>query len=291
MAANASSTFNAASKVTSSLQDLPFDNLIGAPLNACIKAQAEAAQTTINFIQEVGLNTVETVTKDKDGKEVKVKEHEAVYVYFNFIQAGRRVTISVPLLTMVPIPYIGINTIDINFKATVTGVQRQENTANDSLQADVERKEKSGKLGWFKVETSSLKSNVSTKKDSTSTKNSEYSIEATIDVAVHASQDSMPAGMAKVLEMLGSAMDICDPNGELTVNDTEFYLDGNEPAVLVVSYKTPKGIYNPKDVVVSGLTPEIDEISGTAVYRIEKEGTYRVTSMTSPRVIDVVVKK
>ncbi len=291
MAANATSTFDAARKVTSSLQDLPFDNLIGAPLNACVKAQAEAAQTTINFIQEVGLNSVETTRTDADGKEIKVKEQEAVYVYFNFIQAGRRVTISVPLLTMVPIPYIGINTIDINFKATVTGVQRQESTAADSYEKNTEKKESSGKLGWFKVSTSSLKTNVSTKKDSTSTKNSEYSVEATIDVSVHASQDSMPAGMAKVLEMLGSAMDICDPNGELTVNDTQFYLNGEEPAVLMVSYKTPKGIYNPKDVVIAGLTPEIDEVSGTAIYRINKEGTYRVTSLTSPRVIDVVVKK
>ena len=39
-------------KTIRTLQGLPFDNLIGGPLNACILAQAQAAQTTVNFIQE-----------------------------------------------------------------------------------------------------------------------------------------------------------------------------------------------------------------------------------------------
>lgn len=122
MAANATNTFNADTKALNTLQNLPFDNLIAAPLNACVNAQAEAAQSTINFIQNVGLN------EDENGNK------EAVYVFFNFIQGGRRVTISVPLLTMVPIPYIAINTIDINFKATVTGMQNDSNTASQSYE-------------------------------------------------------------------------------------------------------------------------------------------------------------
>lgn len=36
-------------KTIRTLQGLPFDNLIGGPLNACILAQAQAAQTTVNF--------------------------------------------------------------------------------------------------------------------------------------------------------------------------------------------------------------------------------------------------
>ena len=79
-------------KAVGALQGLPFYNLIGGPLNACIRAQAEAAQTTVNFIQEVGLNQNEDGTK------------EAIYVYFTFVQNGRKVIISVPLLTIIPIP-------------------------------------------------------------------------------------------------------------------------------------------------------------------------------------------
>lgn len=284
MAANASSTFNTDSKVLNTLQNLPFDSLIAAPLNACVNAQAEAAQSTINFIQNVGLN------EDENGNK------QAVYVYFTFIQGGRRVTISVPLLTMIPIPYIAINTIDINFKAKVTGVQNENNAAAESYEDRVEASKKEGKLGWFKVTTTKINTEVSTKKDSTSTKDSGYSVEATIDVAVHASQDSMPAGMAKILEMLGSAMDLCDPNGELTVNETYFELGPDEKeAKLIVTYKTPKGVYDPNDIYIQELEPtSVDEITGTATYMLAGSSTgkkYTVASKTSTRQIEVVVKK
>ena len=107
-------------KTTSTLESLPFYNLIGGPLNACIRAQAEAAQTTVNFIKEVGLE------EEKDGVT------EAIYVHFTFVQNGRKVTISVPLLTIVPIPYIAINSIDIKFKATVSGVETDSFSSNYS---------------------------------------------------------------------------------------------------------------------------------------------------------------
>ena len=93
---------------TSALQAIPFGSMIGGPLKACIEAQAMAAQTSWQFIQEVGLNT-----NPETGKK------EAVNVSFQFMQNGRMVQLNVPLLTIVPIPYIAIHDIDINFKANI----------------------------------------------------------------------------------------------------------------------------------------------------------------------------
>ena len=90
------------------LQAIPFGSMIGGPLKACIEAQAMAAQTSWQFIQEVGLNT-----NPETGKK------EAVNVSFQFMQNGRMVQLNVPLLTIVPIPYIAIHDIDINFKANI----------------------------------------------------------------------------------------------------------------------------------------------------------------------------
>ncbi len=42
-----------------------------------------------------------------------------------------------------------------------------------------------------------MNASYSSKKDSSATRDSKYSVEYTMDVAVHAGQDSMPAGMAK----------------------------------------------------------------------------------------------
>lgn len=48
---------SAADVATSSLQSLPFGNIIGGPLVACVEAQAQAARTSWEFIQNVGLYT------------------------------------------------------------------------------------------------------------------------------------------------------------------------------------------------------------------------------------------
>ena len=241
------------------MQGLPFDNLIGGPLNACVRAQADAAQTTLRFIQEVGLNTV-----TENGKESK----EAVYVYFTFVQAGRKAIMSVPLLTIVPIPYICINTIDINFKATITGVESSSYTNELSTESSYEKTTKQKK--WWSGKTTNMKTSISSKRDSKSTRDSSFSIESTIDVSVHASQDSMPAGMAKVLEMLGSAMDLVDPNGELTVNDTEFFVEKGKKAKVIAQYKTPQGLFTTEGITCGGASGSVDKSAGTVTFELGK---------------------
>ena len=247
------------------MQGLPFDNLIGGPLNACVRAQADAAQTTLRFIEEVGLNNIQ----DKDGNESK----EAVYVHFTFVQAGRKAIMSVPLLTIVPIPYICINTIDINFKATITGVESSSYTNELSTESSYEKNTSQKK--WWSGKTTNMKTSISSKRDSKSTRDSSFSIESTIDVAVHASQDSMPAGMAKVLEMLGSAMDLVDPNGELTVNDTEFFVEKGKKAVIVAQYKTPEGVFTTEGITCGGQAGSVNKSAGTVTFEVGK-GDYEV---------------
>ncbi len=235
-----------ANKSIGTLQGLPFDNLIGGPLNACIQAQNDAAMTSINFINNVCLN------EDKE-----TGEKSAIYVSFSFIQNGRKVVINVPMIAIVPIPYIAINSIDISFKATVNGVE-SESSSTETEYESKENKKSTRKTGWFRKKTTTINSTFSTKRDSKSTQDSKFSVEATIDVAVHAGQESMPAGMAKILEMLGAAMDLCSPDGELSVNDTTFYAEKDPnsgqnatkylPVKVIAQYKTPNGLYDPTNI-------------------------------------------
>ena len=235
-----------ANKSIGTLQGLPFDNLIGGPLNACIQAQNDAAMTSINFINNVCLN------EDKE-----TGEKSAVYVSFSFIQNGRKVVINVPMIAIVPIPYIAINSIDISFKATVNGVESESSSTETEYESKGTKKS-TRKTGLFRKKTTTINSTFSTKRDSKSTQDSKFSVEATIDVAVHAGQESMPAGMAKILEMLGAAMDLCSPDGELSVNDTTFYAEKDPnsgqnatkylPVKVIAQYKTPNGLYDPTNI-------------------------------------------
>lgn len=232
---------------TSALQALPFGNIIGGPLKACIEAQAMAAKTSWNFIQEVGLNT-----------DPQTGEKKTVNVSFQFIKDGRVAQLNVPLLTIVPIPYIAIQTIDINFKANINASASNSKVENESTSIDAGvAGSASLNLGIFKV-NADFHANYSSKKDSTATQDSKYSVEYTMDVAVKAGQDSMPAGLAKVLELLGNSLDVCDPSGTLEVNTLEFKGAPGDKAMLIATYKNRDGLFEPAKIQVPGQTGTVD---------------------------------
>ena len=224
------------------MQAIPFSSMIGGPLNACIEAQAMAARTSWEFIKEVGLNT------DEKGQK------SAVMVAFSFNRGGRMVQLNVPLLTIVPIPYIAINTIDINFKASISASSSTASETTEHTEAGGELDAKAElNLGLFSMEAN-LKANYSSKKDSKATAESKYSVESTIDVAVKAGQEGMPAGMAKVLELLGSALDVVDAKGELQVNATILNVGDN----LVIAYKNKEGLFDNSVLKVKNGDADVD---------------------------------
>ena len=289
-------SFKAASNAaTSALNSIPFENIIGAPLEACIRAQQTAAQSTVDFINAVGLQEVAVL--DDNGQPTDQTRIEAVYVSFQFIQGGRMVQMNVPLLSIVPIPYIAINTIDINFKANITAstVSTTEDTrsnSEDSQRTDASSRVDKGKWKVKKTTTSNFSAQVSSKKDSKATQESKYSVEYTMDVAVHASQDSMPAGMAKVLEMIGSAMDLCSADGELYVSGTLFEAKSGEEVNVEVSYKTPGGLIDNKSLQVferntdTGANGETVQPSNKTrdsyFYKLKAGKSYVVSSSDNP---------
>lgn len=262
---------------TNALSAIPFGSIIGGPLKACIEAQAMAAQTSWNFIQEVGLNT---------NKETG--EKSAVNVTFQFQKDGRMAQLNVPLLTIVPIPYIAITDIDIAFKANISASSSSvsETSSSQSVDAGGEAK---GSIGYgpFKLEAS-MKANYSSKKDSKATQNSQYSVEYTMDVAVKAGQDSMPAGMAKVLEILSNSLSVESPKGTLEVNETQLKMDGGK-AKLIATYKNPNGLFEPTAITVDGTVGDVD--GDNAIFSLSTAKEYIVKAGGNEVKINVTQEK
>ena len=258
---------------TSALQAIPFGSMIGGPLNACIEAQAMAAQTSWQFIQEVGLNT----NSDTGQKE-------AVNVSFQFVQNGRVVQLNVPLLTIVPIPYIAIHDIDINFKANISASSSSVSEQSSSSALDVGAEASIGaKWGPFHMDAK-MNASYSSKKDSKATQESKYSVEYTMDVAVKAGQDSMPAGLAKVLELLGNTLDVSDPDGTLEVSARELTLTDGK-ATLIATYKNSKGIFEPESIKIDGVTGKVSDDS--VVFELKEAKTYTVIAGKKKVSVDV----
>ena len=68
----------------------------------------------------------------------------------------------------------------------------------------------------------------------------------------------MPAGLAKVLELLGNSLDVCDPKGTLEVNALEFKGSPSQKFMLIATYKNPEGIFEPEKIQIHGQTGEVD---------------------------------
>lgn len=179
-----------AKTVQSMLNGIDYSALIGGPLQAAVSAQAMAAKSTWEFIQEVGMNT------DANG------EKSAVNVTFIYQKDGNLTKLIVPLLTIVPIPMIVIDEVRIEFKASMNASSSTCSEESNSTAVDAGG-EFQAKVGWGPFSASlKAKANYSSKKDSKATSESKYSVEYTQDVCVHAKQADMPAGLATVLNIL-----------------------------------------------------------------------------------------
>lgn len=179
--------------VVNELAAIPFGTLIGAPLTAAIEAQAKAALTTVEFIRTVGCK-YDPAKPDETG--------EIVNVLFKVKLGDQDLDLQVPLLAIVPIPFLRIENMDIHFKASLSQSMETKDTTSSSFGASVTA---SVSANWFVK--ASVSSTISSKKDSSSSRDSRYAVEYTMDINVHAVQDDVPGGLGKVLNLLNESIE------------------------------------------------------------------------------------
>lgn len=150
----------------SHLKALPFDHIIGAPLMACIQAQNASAMAAWEAIREIGF---EESGNGKKGTE------EVAMVSFLFQQGGFTRKITVPLLTLIPIPYMQIDSVDLKFRADMSTTSEGKLTAKYSNTMDSE-----------------------------AARTSKYNVTNEIDINIHATTTGMPAGIARLLDIFTS---------------------------------------------------------------------------------------
>jgi hypothetical protein len=214
---------------TSLLAQIPLGAIIGSPLTAAVEAQAAASRACYEFISNVGFE--ETERRDANGAVVRengnavmerTKVREITFVFERQSPAPaalpspptdgttplvvtpapgpsvERFSVTVPLLTIMPLPFIRIDNMTINFKASIAAVDTQTKTDTSSTAGQITGDGTLG-FGWWKL---NVGGSLSSKKDSTGTSSSKYSVEHTMDITVQASQDHMPAGLAEMLSIL-----------------------------------------------------------------------------------------
>ena len=158
-------------------------------------------------IESVTLNA-DPPEKAADGAKITVtdngKETNAT-LKLKVIEAGRTVPaeyqkmkIDVPILTMMPIPFIRIDYTDIEFNVKINSVANT--SSSDTSNTDIKSDTTAGYKGWgFKASTT-LNASFSNQKASSSSE--EVKKDYSLNIKVHAVQDDMPAGMSRILDIL-----------------------------------------------------------------------------------------
>lgn len=180
-------------------QGLPMENLIGAPLNAACNANVNLAKATAEFIETIGF------VQGEDGKSQDVRTAKFAFdkpVIVTDAQGNQtfqkeRIDIEVPLLSVVQIPSLKVDTVDITFDMEVKTSEKSSETSDKTG-------EMSGgvKVGWgpFSAHVD-FKGSVSAHKENTRStdKSAKYHVE------VKALDKGMPEGLARVLDIMNQA--------------------------------------------------------------------------------------
>ncbi|MCX7775170.1 MAG: DUF2589 domain-containing protein [Rectinemataceae bacterium] len=183
------------------LASLDFENLIGGPLIAVVHAQAQAAMATVNFIKQVGFKPPATPSANP----LEQSTGEPATVTFSYIkkvpkqdggEEAKNAQLTVPLLAMLPIPYLRVSEATVDFLAKINSVQYRQVDTNVAVSGELEAK--AGFLfgsARLKVSTTFQRQ---TKEGSTVTR--DYSM----GVKVRAVQEEIPGGLDRLLSILES---------------------------------------------------------------------------------------
>lgn len=306
------------------LGKISFDELIGNPLRAAVKAQRDLAKETLSYIREEGIKV------DENG------QGQITYVTMNFFRDGKQVKMRVPLLTLMPVPRLSISTMSYTFKAKVnamSGVVASVGSGGTPINAGIStdngsksaasakpakdssakgNNEKTGDEPAASTDNSAASSNrpaasatgakptiattptmsvgYSSKKDSGATRDSRYSVETTMDISITASEGEMPRGIDRLLGVLDDSTEVIDPKGTLQVSADRISLVNNY-GVISVSYRNGKGAYAPTDVTCEPIEgeakPDMLESGDEMLLIFKAKGVYMVSAGELTRIVFV----
>lgn len=182
--------------MSSQFAGLPMGALIGGPLTAASEAQVQLATATADFIKTVGFET------DDTGNITNTRT-----VSFSFTRptlgedgaaGSERVALEVPILAIVKVPSLSIVQVDVTFDMEVKSSETSASSTDTSASVEATA---SGGWGPFKASVTIKGSVASHKENTRSSDNS-----AKYHVEVHAKDDGMPEGLARVLDILATSV-------------------------------------------------------------------------------------
>jgi hypothetical protein len=204
-----------------SFTGLPMDSLIGGPLNAAATANAAMALTQTKFMLDTCFNIVKG-----DGKTT-ADNYTPIMINMSLTRGvmepavmspdGTSVTtpakittlvtaFNLPLLTIIPLNSLAVDTVDIGFEMEVKSSYSEDTAQSKSTEIKAETSFEA-KIGWGPVSVT-VKGSASYDSKDSSTHNTHYekSNSAKYTVNVHAGQLPLPKGVNIIIEAFAQSI-------------------------------------------------------------------------------------
>ncbi|MCL6450738.1 MAG: DUF2589 domain-containing protein [Acetobacteraceae bacterium] len=182
------------------LASLDFENLIGGPLVAAVHAQTQAAMATVDFIKQVGFKAPASTDRQNPREQITGEPATCTFKYKKTFPKTdgtveeKSCELTVPFLTILPIPSLRIEEFKLHFLAKLHSIQYSETISNLNVTASAD-----ASFSYFWV-TARLKASASYQRNTR--EGFRVTRDYSLDVNVRAVQDEMPAGMEKMLSIL-----------------------------------------------------------------------------------------
>jgi hypothetical protein len=183
------------------LSSINFESLIGGPLVAAVHAQVQSALATVNFVKQVGFKPPSGGTVEP-GDQTTGEPATVTFTYKKEMPKPdgtselKDVQLTVPLLTILPIPFLRIDQVDVDFLAKIDSVQFRQVDEQIKVGADLDFQ---ASWAWGSAR---LKASFAYQRDTKEgTKDTRtYSM----GVKAKAVQEELPGGMSRVMSILES---------------------------------------------------------------------------------------
>ena len=213
-------------QVSSVIKEIPFGNLIGGPLSACITAQADAAKVALDYVKMASMKESTLGTESLEPETVS----------FTFVVDGQKRVMVVPLLTILPVPFIRIEHVDISFTADIT--------ACEEIKTETDSKTVTKGIPVYRPGTRLLARYTAPNMETTTEKKGEtdsgIEVQNLIEIDIHAVTSEMPSGMARLLEVFNTQLIQVDQLSEKTVERLKRRHDGYKPVQPLDPKKPPR---------------------------------------------------
>lgn len=266
------------------LENLSFKDLIGKPMTAAIEAQAEAAKSTLDFVKQMcvtsadGSQQVAVVSFEffKNGKKArinlpllslvnipsleiksmtykftaKIDSHSSIIVTHGNSPVKSAATTSNPeekKKKAAEPP--AAETAARDTAATDTAAT---DTASETARGDKKKPSSAAENGVSNAsKETTIAASYTAQTGTSATKDSKYAVSTTMDIGITIEPNEIPGGIKTMLSILDGAIEIINPNGELTVTEPQVTLSKGY-AVVGVSYRDPDGLISPSSIKCKG---------------------------------------